>query len=88
MAAILPDRTLLARPPEHVEGNPTGAGDAASAAISRHLAAAGSHRAVDWDAALADAVALSASAVLRRVAGEIDMDAYHRWREQVVVEAC
>ncbi|GHH34879.1 1-phosphofructokinase family hexose kinase [Lentzea cavernae] len=68
--------TWQARPAEVVTGNPTGAGDAAAAALALHLAAT---RAVDWSAALADVVATSASAVLRPVAGEIDLAARARW---------
>lgn len=86
MAVVLPGETLMARPPERVRGNPTGAGDAASAAVARHLAGAGSVGAVDWRQAAADAVALSAAAVLRPVAGEVDLDAYRRWRRLVLVK--
>jgi tagatose 6-phosphate kinase len=86
MALLREGRTLMARPPERVSGNATGAGDAACAAIGRHLAAAGSPDAVDWHAALADAVALSAAAVLRPTAGEIDLGAYRRWCTEIVVE--
>lgn len=68
--------TWQARPAEFVTGNPTGAGDAAAAALALHLAAG---RDVDWPAALADVVATSASAVLRPVAGEIDLEARTRW---------
>ncbi|WP_199723524.1 1-phosphofructokinase family hexose kinase [Micromonospora sp. CV4] len=86
MAVVRPDRALLAAPPERIQGNATGAGDAACAAVARHLAAAGSLDAVDWRALLVDAVALSAAAVLRPVAGEVDVRAYRRWRDQVRVE--
>jgi tagatose 6-phosphate kinase len=72
-----------ARPVEAVEGNPTGAGDAAAAAVAAGLAAPGPP---DWPALLRDAVALSAAAVRRPVAGEVDLDAYRTWREQVGVE--
>lgn len=71
--------------PEAVSGTPTGAGDAAAAALARALAA-NSGRPVDWPAALADAVALSAAAVKRPVAGEVDLSAYTSWRRQVRVE--
>jgi hypothetical protein len=40
-----------------------------------------------WPAVLCDAVALSASAVTRPVAGEIDLELYRSWRERVTVEA-
>lgn len=72
-----------ARPVQAVEGNPTGAGDAAAAAVAAGLAASG---ATDWPALLKDAVALSAAAVRRPVAGEVDLDAYRTWRTQVPVE--
>lgn len=72
--------------PEVVSGTPTGAGDAAAAALARALAATSGPAAVNWPAALADAVALSAAAVLRPVAGEVDLDAYTRWRPQVRVQ--
>jgi 1-phosphofructokinase family hexose kinase len=72
-----------ARPVEAVEGNPTGAGDAAAAAVAAGLATAGP---VDWPTLLRNAVALSAAAVCTPVAGEVDLDAYRRWRTQVAVE--
>jgi 1-phosphofructokinase family hexose kinase len=74
-------RTWRARPVERVTGNPTGAGDAAAAAIARGLASD-----AGWPTLLADAVALSAAAVRRPVAGEVDLDAYRRWRHAVTVE--
>lgn len=67
-----------------VDGNPTGAGDAAAAALALRLAPTGIP--VDWAAALADAVATSAACVLRPVAGEIDMQARARWRDIITVE--
>jgi 1-phosphofructokinase family hexose kinase len=86
LAAVLPGATLVARPPHVVDGNPTGAGDAVSAALARHVASASSWDRVDWHEALADAAALSAAAVCRPVAGEIDDDAYRQWRGEVTVE--
>jgi tagatose 6-phosphate kinase len=86
LVVVLPDLVLAARPPGVVDGNPTGAGDAVSAALARHLATAGSYAAVDWRSAIADAVAVSAAAVRRPVAGEIDKDAYDAWRHEIVVE--
>lgn len=79
MVAVSPEGSWHARPPERVEGNPTGAGDAAAAAIARGLA-----RGDDLPAVLADAVTLSAAAVARPTAGEVDLDAYRRWRPTVV----
>ncbi|HET7328153.1 MAG TPA: hexose kinase [Nocardioidaceae bacterium] len=67
-----------ARPAEHVAGNPTGAGDAAAAAIARGLA----HR-NPWPDVLADAVALSSACVLAPVAGEVDLDYYQRVRPMI-----
>lgn len=78
MVAASPDGAWHARPPERVDGNPTGAGDSAAAAIARGLA----HGDALPDA-LADAVALSAASVLPPTAGEVDLDAYHRWRSMV-----
>ncbi len=54
---------------EPLAGNPTGAGDAAVAAV---IAALSSEARPDWAALLADAVATSAAAVVVPVAGEID----------------
>ena len=72
-----------AAPPEDVRGTSTGAGDAAAAALARALAAGP----ISWPEVLADAVALSAAAVLRPVAGEVDLAAYARWRPRVRVQA-
>lgn len=82
LVAITEHGSWLARPPSQVEGNPTGAGDAACAAIVRHLAGGP----IDWASAVADAVALSAAAVLTPVAGEVDVAAYRRWLPLVEVE--
>lgn len=71
--------------PDAVSGTPTGAGDAAAAALARGLATT-SDRPMDWPAALADAVALGAAAVRRPVAGEVDLTAYASWRKQVRVQ--
>ncbi len=72
-----------ARPAEVVTGNPAGAGDAGAAALAGHLAGVSE---VDWPAALADVVATSAAAVLRPIAGEIDVAARDRWIPAVEVE--
>lgn len=61
-----------------VEGNPTGAGDAAAAAVMRGLVAG-----EPWPVILAEAVALSAAAVLAPVAGEVDLEQYRKWRVAV-----
>ncbi|WP_033338186.1 1-phosphofructokinase family hexose kinase [Catenuloplanes japonicus] len=120
--AVTPTGVWRAHAATFVDGNPTGAGDAAAAALAMHLArgtaagrpvspatdrpgaAAGTPDsgvasdgpaeadgrsatpAVDWPAALADAVATSAACVLRPVAGEIDPQARARWRDTITVE--
>ena len=57
--------------PRRVQGNPTGAGDAATAALARALA----DRA-PWPQATADAAALAAAAVAAPLAGDYDPDLY------------
>ncbi|WP_409180974.1 1-phosphofructokinase family hexose kinase [Amycolatopsis sp. VS8301801F10] len=57
-----------------VHGNPTGAGDAATAGLAAALAA--DRPLIE---ALRSAAALGAAAVLRPVAGEVDLPAYHRF---------
>ncbi|GIE78599.1 tagatose-6-phosphate kinase [Actinoplanes philippinensis] len=80
--AVTPAGAWFARTAEIVTGNPTGAGDAAAAALALHLAT----RRPSWADALADAVATSAACVLRPVAGEIDLPARARWRDTITVE--
>jgi tagatose 6-phosphate kinase len=65
-----------------VRGNPTGAGDAAVAALAAGLAAG-----VTWPERLAGAAALSAAAVHAPAAGDFDAAAYRRYRELVRAEA-
>ena len=67
--------------PEPVRGNPTGAGDACVAALAAGLAAG-----TPWPDLLADAVALSAAAVARPLAGDVDLDTYRRLAPRVSVE--
>jgi len=57
-----------------VTGNPTGAGDAATAGLAAALLDG-----LPVADALAWAAALGAAAVLRPVAGEVDLDAFHRF---------
>jgi tagatose 6-phosphate kinase len=83
--AVTPKGAWSGRPVEVVTGNPTGAGDAAAAALARHLAAAGSVSDVDWPAALADVVATSSAGVRTPVAGEIDAEARAGWLDAVTV---
>ena len=84
--AVTAAGAAAARPLERISGNTTGAGDAACAAVARALAVAGSVQAVDLRALVADVVAVSAAAVLRPVAGEIDVEAARRWRGEIPVE--
>jgi tagatose 6-phosphate kinase len=68
MRAYLADgRTLVGRPGEPLRGNPTGAGDAAAAAVAAGLAAG-----AEWSEIIRDAVAWSGAAVLQPVAGDLD----------------
>jgi fructose-1-phosphate kinase PfkB-like protein len=71
MLAVTPEKALHARLPQPLEGNPTGAGDAAVAAVAVHLAQGDE----DLIAMLERATAWSAAAVLRPLAGEIADDA-------------
>lgn len=78
-------RTWRVCPSSVVHGNPTGAGDAAVAALARALHGTNAPLSAVFADHLADAVALSASAVTRPVAGEVDLDFYHRSRATVSV---
>lgn len=78
MVAATPDACWHVQVAEQAAGNPTGAGDAATAAIALRLAGSAT-----WPEILADAVALSAAAVVAPVAGEIDLESYRRWRPVV-----
>ena len=71
-----------AAPPDVVQGNPTGAGDSAVAAVVRGLV----HRET-WPEILAEAVAVAAAAVASPVAGELDLERYESWRSAVPVRA-
>lgn len=73
-------QTWSARPGRVVVGNPTGAGDALVAGL-----AAGLERGDPTPAMLADAVALSATAVAAGAAGEVDLDLYADLRDGVAV---
>lgn len=80
LVAATPEHDLVATPPEPVTGNPTGAGDAAVAALARGLL-----RSKGWPATLADAVSISAAAVAAPVAGQFDPDTASRIRDGVTV---
>ena len=73
---VTADDHWQARPAETLTGNPTGAGDAAVAALAAALADGA--RGADLAAHLGEVVALSGAAVLMPTAGEVDLDAYAR----------
>lgn len=81
MVAASPDGAWRALPVERVAGNPTGAGDACTAVVAAAVAGGS----LDWPEVLRAAVAASSAAVLTPVAGDIDLDAYHRWLPAVTV---
>jgi tagatose 6-phosphate kinase len=86
LVAVMPHGSVHARLPVAVVGNPTGAGDAACAAVARCLSAAGSAARIQVERLAAEAVATAAAAVLCPVAGQIDVAAYQRWLPSVIVE--
>ncbi|MFI8826768.1 1-phosphofructokinase family hexose kinase [Streptomyces sp. NPDC053431] len=73
LLAVTPSGAWRAVPPERLRGNPTGAGDAAVAALARGLVAG-----VSWPRRLAEAVALSAAAVAAPLAGSFDPTVHQR----------
>ncbi|GAA4421360.1 1-phosphofructokinase family hexose kinase [Georgenia halophila] len=81
-------RACRCRPAEVLQGNPTGAGDAAVAAIARALSGADAGAPLDVVLArsLPDVVALSGAAVLAPTAGAVDLDAYGRMTATVRTE--
>ncbi len=81
LVAVSEQGTFEARPPERQHGNPTGAGDAATAAI-----AAGLKRGMTWTEVLREAVAVAAASVLHPLAGSFDATAYRRMRGRVDVK--
>jgi tagatose 6-phosphate kinase len=87
MSAFAAAGAWWASSPEPIVGNPTGAGDAAVAALARGLAspANGTSAGPDWPDLLRDAVALSAAAVAAPVAGQLDHETYRRLRPLVRV---
>lgn len=82
LIAVTPEGRWSARPPEHVEGNPTGAGDAAVAALTAGLVTG-----APWPQRLAAAAAVSAAAVRSPLAGSFDEHAHRRYLATVSVEA-
>ena len=80
LLAVTGEGLWRAAPAERLTGNPTGAGDAAVAALTAGLVAGQS-----WPDRLAEAVALSAAAVGAAVAGGFDAEVYRRHRSRVEV---
>ena len=78
MVASTPEGRWLALPPERVNGNEVGAGDASAAALALGLA-----EGRPWRDRLADAVAAGAAALRGRMAGDVDLEAYRRFRASV-----
>lgn len=80
MLAVARDATWRARPAQRLDGNPTGAGDAAVAGLAFGLS-----RGDALPEVLADAVAISAAAVLHPAAGDVDMAQVRALRGGVTV---
>jgi tagatose 6-phosphate kinase len=74
------EQTLHARPPRSLNGNPTGAGDAAVAAIANGIT-----RGAGWSDIATDAVAFSAAAVVASTAGEVCFDTARDIRPHITV---
>lgn len=81
LAAVTRSGTWHGRLGERLAGNPTGAGDAAAAALIAGLAAAAS-----WPEIVRDAVVLSAAAVLSPVAGQVSPVDVAALRSRAVVK--
>ncbi|HEY2044181.1 MAG TPA: 1-phosphofructokinase family hexose kinase [Jatrophihabitans sp.] len=81
LIAVTSSGAWTVEPPTRIEGNPTGAGDALTAAL-----AAGIHARRDWPGILATAVAWSAAAVACDHAGEIDAELAAEFERRVVVK--
>ncbi|WP_180928744.1 1-phosphofructokinase family hexose kinase [Streptomyces sp. AJS327] len=75
------ETTWQVKPLRALEGNPTGAGDAAVAAIASALTDGR-----PWPEILTEAVATSAAAVVAPAAGEIDLPTRRAWRHQLHAE--
>ncbi|MDI2129489.1 1-phosphofructokinase family hexose kinase [Yinghuangia seranimata] len=81
LIALTPQGDWHAYPPRRLIGNPTGAGDAAVAALALGMVAG-----TPWRERLAEAVALSAAAVAAPLAGDVDLAVHRRLRPLVHVE--
>jgi tagatose 6-phosphate kinase len=81
LVLVTADKRLHASLSQPIAGNPTGAGDACTAALARTIGQ-------PWPDRLIDAVALSAASVPTPVAGVADLPTYRRVRGQVSVKEC
>ncbi|MGW2377224.1 1-phosphofructokinase family hexose kinase [Kitasatospora sp. NPDC001683] len=81
LIAVTPQGSWRARSPERLAGNPTGAGDAAVAALTLGLVTG-----TPWVDRLAEAVALSAAAVAAPLAGDFDPAVHRALRPRVDVQ--
>ena len=79
LLAVTAEGAWRATPPEPLEGNATGAGDACVAALV-------ATRGQPWPERLREAVAVSAAAVAAPVAGHVDLALCERLRPEVAVE--
>ena len=77
----VPTGSLHASLPQPIAGNPTGAGDACTAALARTIGQ-------PWRERLIDAVALSAASVPTPAAGMVDLATYRDLRHQIRVKEC
>ncbi|MFE7166948.1 1-phosphofructokinase family hexose kinase [Streptomyces sp. NPDC057616] len=80
LLAATPEGRWRAAPPARLHGNPTGAGDSATAGLLSGLV---EH--LPWPARLTRAVALSAATVLSTTAGEFDRTTYEDLTDRIVV---
>ncbi|MFI5800651.1 1-phosphofructokinase family hexose kinase [Streptomyces sp. NPDC051677] len=80
LIAATPEGRWRATPPARVSGNPTGAGDSASAGLLSGLV-----EQLPWPARLTRAVALSAATVLSPTAGEFERPAYEQLLNRITV---
>ena len=81
LVLVTVDTRLHASLSQAIAGNPTGAGDACTAALARTIGQ-------PWRNRLIDAVALSAASVPTPAAGVVDLATYRRLRGQVSVKEC
>ncbi|MFJ9541668.1 1-phosphofructokinase family hexose kinase [Streptomyces sp. NPDC101225] len=80
LLAATPEGRWRATPPARLDGNPTGAGDSATAGLLSGLV-----ERLPWPLRLTRAVALSAATVLSATAGEFDRGAYEELLGRVAV---